>query len=124
MTLALILVSVGLAAAAQLTLKYGMTQVGFIRGAELSSPLGVLIKIFRHPAIWAGLMMFGLSAAAWLIVLSRTALSFAYPFASLTYVIILVFDWLVIKEPVFALRWVGVALIISGLIFVSRTGQA
>jgi drug/metabolite transporter (DMT)-like permease len=57
-------------------------------------------------------------------VLSRASLSFAYPFASLTYVLILLFDRFVLNEPISALRYGGVALIIAGLVLISRTHQA
>jgi drug/metabolite transporter (DMT)-like permease len=122
-TLALILLSVALAAMAQLTLKYGMARVGFIGGNDLRSPVGTLLKIFSEPIVWGGLALFATSAIFWMVALSRTSLSFAYPFAALTYVLILLFDWLVLREPVVALRWLGVAFIIVGLVFVSRTGE-
>jgi drug/metabolite transporter (DMT)-like permease len=118
----LILSSVALAALAQLTLKHGMNQVAANTG-ELKLHLASLRDVFTTPAVWGGLLLFGLSALVWLAVLSRTSLSFAYPFAALTYVLILLFDRLVLKEPVMPLRWLGVALIIGGLIFVSRTGE-
>jgi drug/metabolite transporter (DMT)-like permease len=57
----------------------------------------------------------------WLIVLSRASLSFAYPFASLTYVLILLFDRLVLHQPISGVRYVGVALIIGGILLISRT---
>lgn len=122
-TLALILVSVTLAAVAQLTLKYGMNKVVADQPLELTSPTGTLLRIFREPVVWGGLALFGISALFWMVALSRASLSFAYPFAALTYVLILVFDWLVLREPVVALRWAGVAFIIIGLVLVSRTGQ-
>jgi len=50
----------------------------------------------------------------------RAALSFAYPFAALTYVVIVLYDALR-NEPTGALRWGGVALIMAGIILVSRT---
>lgn len=119
----LILTSVGLAAVAQLLLKVGMNKVGIIGSADLQAPLATAVRVLRQPAILVGFLAFGLSAAIWLIVLSRTALSFAYPFASLTFVLILLFEWALLDEPVFALRWGGVAFIIMGLILVSRTGH-
>jgi drug/metabolite transporter (DMT)-like permease len=61
----------------------------------------------REPFVWGGLTLFGLSALVWLVLLSRASLSFAYPFAALTYVIILLVDHLVLDEPVPALRWDG-----------------
>lgn len=120
MLIGLILVSVTLAAVAQLTLKYGMNQVTERSGVVGLS--GTSIKaIAETPAVWAGLILFGLSAVVWLAVLSRASLSFAYPFAALTYILILVFDHFVLHEVVPPLRWAGVAFIAIGIFLVSRT---
>jgi multidrug transporter EmrE-like cation transporter len=123
MILALIVGSVALAAVGQLTLKYGMTRVGPIGGEEVRSPVATVLRVAREPAVWAGLGMFGISAIAWMVVLSRVPLSFAYPFAAITYVMILLFDHFVLKEPVAPLRWGGVACIVAGLFLISRTGN-
>jgi glycosyltransferase involved in cell wall biosynthesis/multidrug transporter EmrE-like cation transporter len=119
----LILISVALAALAQLTLKHGMNQVTHQGAIPLSlhDPGGLIKRVGLNVSVWAGLMTFVASAAVWLIVLSRTSLSFAYPFASLTYVLILVFDRMVLKEPISGVRYAGVALIIGGLLLISRT---
>jgi multidrug transporter EmrE-like cation transporter len=119
----LILVSVTLAAVAQLTLKHGMNVVtgNGTTPLSLSEPLATVKRIALTPSVWGGLMIFAVSAAVWLLVLSRVSLSFAYPFASLTYVMILVFDRFVLHQPISALRYAGVALIIAGLVLISRT---
>lgn len=122
MILGFILLSVALAAAAQLMLKFGMNRVGPIGKIALEEPFGTALRVVRQPAVWGGLALFGVSAVFWLIVLSRTSLSFAYPFAALSYVLILLFDLVVLSEPVPALRWGGVALIAGGLVLISRTG--
>jgi drug/metabolite transporter (DMT)-like permease len=119
-----ILTSVALAAVGQLVLKFGVDQVREHGGVVLREPVTTAIRVAKTPAVWAGLSLFALSAGIWIVVLSRTSLSFAYPFASLTYVLILLFDRFVLDEPVSALRYGGVALIISGLVLISRTGQA
>jgi drug/metabolite transporter (DMT)-like permease len=116
-----ILTSVALAAVGQLVLKYGVDQVQ--GGVALRQPVTTVLRVARTPAVWGGLALFALSAAMWIVVLSRTSLSFAYPFASLTYVLILLFDRFVLDEPVSPLRYGGVALIISGLVLISRTGE-
>lgn len=121
----LILISVALAAVAQLTLKHGMNQVtshGEVP-LDLGRPVGTLSRVIGNPSVWGGLATFVLSAAVWLVVLSKASLSFAYPFASLTYVLILVVDRLVLHEPISGLRYAGVALIIGGLLLISRTHQ-
>lgn len=119
-----ILLSVGLAAVAQLTLKHGMNQVTHYGADPLvfANVSGTVRRVITSWAVWGGLVLFGLSAVVWLVVLSKVSLSFAYPFASLTYVLILLFDRFALDQPVVGLRWIGVALIIAGIVLISRTG--
>lgn len=125
MLIALILFSVTLAAVAQLTLKHGMNLVNDeIAPARFSLTGPSLRVVIQQPYVWSGLLLFGLSALVWLMVLSRASLSFAYPFAALTYVLILLFDQFVLDESVPALRWAGVAFIAVGIILVSQTGHS
>jgi drug/metabolite transporter (DMT)-like permease len=117
-----ILISVCLAAVAQLTLKHGMNQVTAHGGPlDLAAPVATFRRVATNVSVVAGLMIFVVSAAAWLVVLSKVPLSFAYPFVSLTYVLILLFDRLALHQGVSGLRWAGVALIIMGIVLVSRT---
>lgn len=118
--IAMILLSVGLAAVAQLTLKSGMNQVTASAGEATLSAASVK-AIASNLIVWAGLILFGVSAIVWLFVLSRTSLSFAYPFASITYLLIVLVDRFVLEETVPPLRWAGVVLIMAGIILVART---
>jgi hypothetical protein len=107
----LILLSVALAATAQLTLKHGMNQVT-VEGKvplNLGQPVEMVRRIGLNASVWAGLVIFVLSAAVWLVVLSRASLSFAYRF--------------IMDQPISGLRYAGVALIIAGLLLISRTHQ-
>jgi drug/metabolite transporter (DMT)-like permease len=121
----LILLSVLIAALAQLTLKHGMTQVTRHGAAplELAVPVETLRRVVTNVSVLGGLSLFVVSAAIWLVVLSKVSLSFAYPFVSLTYVLILLFDRLVLHDRVSLTRWAGVALIVGGIILISRTHQ-
>jgi drug/metabolite transporter (DMT)-like permease len=122
MLIAMILLSVGLAAVAQLALKQGMNGVNDRLAPATFSLNGASLRaLVGQPYVWAGLALFGLSAVVWLVVLSRASLSFAYPFAALTYVLILLFDHFVLDDPVPGLRWGGVAFIAAGIFLVSRT---
>ena len=122
MLIAMILLSVTLAAVAQLTLKTGMNHVNDELAPATFSLSGRSLRVLvGQPFVWAGLFLFGVSALVWLVVLSRASLSFAYPFAALTYVSILLFDHFVLNEQVPALRWAGVACIALGIFLISRT---
>ncbi len=120
MLIGLILLSVALAATAQLTLKHGMNQVTEASGTATLSG-GSIRAIVTNVSVVGGLLIFGLSAVVWLMVLSRASLSFAYPFASLTYVLILLADKFVLHEEIPVLRWAGVFAIMTGIIMVAQT---
>jgi drug/metabolite transporter (DMT)-like permease len=122
MLIAMILVSVTLAAVAQLTLKHAMNEVNADLAPDRFALNGASLRAaLTTPAVYLGLGLFGLSAVVWLAVLSRASLSFAYPFAALTYVLIVLFDLFVLNETVPPLRWTGVAFIVFGIFLVSRT---
>lgn len=122
MLIVLILFSVTLAAVAQLALKHGMNLVNDELAPQTFSLNGSSLRVVvGQPFVWSGLFLFGLSALVWLVVLSKASLSFAYPFAALTYVLILLFDQFVLDETVPPLRWAGVAFIGVGIILVSQT---
>ena len=123
MLIGLILVSVALAAVAQLILKSGMNHVTRDGAIPLAfgDPIGTFRRIVVAPLVWAGLLTFVVSAAVWLLVLSRVPLSFAYPFAALGYVVIVLFSLLVLHEHVPPLRWAGVGLIVAGIVLVAQT---
>ena len=120
MLIALILCSVGLAALAQITLKAGMNEVRSSFGV-VGLGTDSLRAVVTTPTVWLGLVLFGLSAVVWLGVLSRVSLSFAYPFASLTYVVIVVVDRFVLGQSVPSARWIGVAAIVAGILVIART---
>jgi drug/metabolite transporter (DMT)-like permease len=122
MLIALILLSVALAAVAQLALKTGMNGVNTELAPATFGLDGRSLRVLvAQPYVWGGLVLFGVSALVWLVVLSRASLSFAYPFAALTYITILLFDQFVLDEQVPLLRWAGVAFIALGIVLVSRT---
>ena len=121
MLIALILASVLLAGLAQVTLKSGVNRVTGTAGGALQLNSASFKSLFSSSLVWAGLLLFGVSAIVWLFALSRASLSFAYPFAALGYVVIVLFSIFVLHEHVPPLRWAGVALIVTGIVLVAQT---
>lgn len=116
MILAILLVtSVSLAVAGQLTLKSAMEKVGRIGTAEVSAPIATVKKVASEPLLWVGLLLFGVSAVFWLVVLSHVPLSVAYPVVGLSYILIVGFSRFALHESVPALRWIGVLIVALGI---------
>ena len=120
MTIALILLSVTLAAIAQVTLKVGVNRVTDASGGELALDAESLKQIATTWLVWMGIGIFALSAVLWIFALSRASLSFAYPFAALGYVIIVTASIVFLDERVPLLGWVGVAFIVVGILLIAQ----
>jgi multidrug transporter EmrE-like cation transporter len=111
----LLVFAVSTAATGQLMLKHGM-QLASARAAKPGGSLAAAAA--TSPWIWLGLAVFGVSAIAWLAVLSRVPLSVAYPFNALGYLVILTASILILHERANLLTWLGSLLVVSGLIIV------
>jgi multidrug transporter EmrE-like cation transporter len=113
-----LLISVLLGVVGQLLLKAGASQVGPL-GLGPLQPLGVARRLVGTPLIWAGLGIYGAGTLFWLIALSRVELGYAYPFLSLSYVMIVACSWLLLGESVSRRRLLGVAAICCGVAVVA-----
>ena len=113
--MALLLFSVATAAAAQVMLKHGM----HIASSRATGTRGSLaVAAATSPWVLLGLIVFAVSAVAWLTVLSRVPLSVAYPFNAVGYLGILTASILVLHERANVWTWTGTLLVVSGLIVV------
>jgi multidrug transporter EmrE-like cation transporter len=111
----LVLFAVALAAVGQVMLKHGM-QVATSRASATRGSL--VISAATSPWVLIGLVVFAVSAAAWLAALSRVPLSVAYPFNALGYLGILTASILILHERANLLTWAGSLLVVTGLIIV------
>ncbi len=124
MSYVLILLSVGLAISGQLCLRAGMKPVqeetGMTTKELISKPVTFVQKVIFRPLVFLGLVLFVVSAIFWLVVLADIPLGIAYPFVSLTYIIVLLYDWKIDKSyAINVWNWVGVAAIVGGVLLVS-----
>lgn len=111
-----ILISVVFAIGGQLVLKAGMNRIG-------SSMLGAgfVRQLILSPMVIIGLLVYGIGVIFWLLALSNFELSYVYPFASLSYIGIIIGSVLLFKERINALRVIGIALIIAGVLITSQS---
>jgi multidrug transporter EmrE-like cation transporter len=116
--LAVMAASVVFAVGGQLTLKRAMEDVGTIRLDDVKRPLGTVGRVVGEPKVWLGLFLFGISAAFYLIVLSRIPLSVAYPLGGMQYLIVVGMSRFILHEEVPSLRWLGVAVVTLGILLI------
>ena len=110
--------SVCFAVGGQLTLKRAMEDVGAVRFIDVKRPVETIGRVVREPKVWLGLFLFGISAAFYLVVLSRIPLSVAYPLGGMQYLIVVGMSRFVLHENVPTLRWIGVAVVTLGVVLI------
>ena len=106
------------AAAGQVILKHGMT---LVTGSAKASNSSLIVKAITSPWVLLGLVVFAISAAAWLTTLSRVPLSIAYPFNALGYLAILTASAALLNERTNLWTWVGTSFVATGLLIVVCT---
>jgi len=115
-----ILISVLTSAVGQLMLKKGMTDLGEIT-LNIDHLIPTVWKIGTNPFVFWGLAIYLAGTVFWLAALSRVDLSYAYPFASLSYVIMLIASWMMFDEKITLSRIFGTVIIGVGVLFISRS---
>ena len=120
-SLLLIFFSISLAVSGQLLLKAGMNQIGPITGEDLRAGALTVTKVATNMQVISGLFLYFLSAAIWLVVLSRVDLSFAYPMLGSSYIGVLFASRSLFDEPVTAIRLGGAVLISLGVLLITRS---
>jgi multidrug transporter EmrE-like cation transporter len=119
-SVALLLFAVISAASGQVMLKHGM-QIASARAASSGSSL--ITSAATSPWVLIGLVVFAVSAVAWLGTLARIPLSVAYPFNALGYLVILTASIVILHERANVLTWLGSLLVVSGLVVVVLSQQ-
>lgn len=106
------LAQLGLKAATRVTGPLVVTDAGILRRG---------LELLAVPSLWYALCAYGLSVIVWLVGLSRVPVSQAYPLLSLGYVINIGLAWWLLGEVPNAQRVGGIAIIVVGVVLVSRS---
>jgi drug/metabolite transporter (DMT)-like permease len=120
-TIMLGLISIMLLSAGQTALKYGLNEIG---GVSLSDGFVGFFKLLHTPWVIVGFVLYSVSAILWLDVLSKLDFSLAFPMVALTYVFTLLIGRFFFGETVGWERILGVALILTGVFFLIRSGNS
>lgn len=121
-TISLLVLAVGLVTVGQLLLKSGMTKIGEISSISTGHVVNLIRGVTTTWQTLLGILCFGGSSLVWLVVLSRLPLSTAYPFIALSYLIILMFSTVVLRERPPIVSWLGASSIMLGIVLVGVGG--
>lgn len=75
------------------------------------------------PSFYLALALYGIATVLWIYVLSRVPLTEAYPWIAVATVVVPLIGWLFYGEQVTPFFWVGIALIVAGLLLTQLGAQ-
>jgi len=105
---------------AQLIMKRGLIYTT-IDSVNLAGIAEFVIRNASSILLWMGLLLYTLNFFIWIIILYKVDLSIAMPVGSISYVLVPVAAMVFLHEHVGLLRWLGIAFIMLGVHFVSRS---
>jgi multidrug transporter EmrE-like cation transporter len=113
--------AVVLSATAQILLKAGVSTEGVQAALATGSKLGKAAALASSPLVFVGLVVYGLSAALWLLVLARVDVTYAYPFVGLGFLLTMMFGVWFLGETLTPLRLIGTCLVALGVVLIAQT---
>jgi multidrug transporter EmrE-like cation transporter len=107
------------AVTSQLLFKKGVSLFVFNK-FSLNEILLLIKYIFSNWFLLGGIFFYGISFLLWIIVLSKTKLSFAYPITSINFILVVIASYYLFGEKLILFQYLGIVLIILGVFFLSK----
>jgi multidrug transporter EmrE-like cation transporter len=120
-TWVLILTGVALNAAAQLLLKVATRPLAHFSAFNVDTLNSSVVILFKSLPFWGGMVCYAASVCVWVAALSKAPVSTAYPMLSLGYVVVAAVSVAWLGESLTPAKVLGIALICSGVVLVSRS---
>ena len=114
-----IILTVGLTVYGQLILKWQVNKIGLLP-ESFADKLQFLGRLCINPWVISVFAAAFIAALSWMLALTKFQLSYAYPFISLTFVLVLILSAVFFHEQVTWPKAVGMIFIITGLIIGSQ----
>lgn len=113
--LCIFIVSIG-----QILLKCGTNLTPIDIFALNNETISILLKNYY---IISGIIVYFASFILWLYVLSQVQLSYAYPFVSLSYPLVIIMSWALLGEHIDSHVWIGTFFICLGVSLIGYSGN-
>lgn len=117
---AFIVATVAFSVFGQLILKWRMDQLGPLPSG-FGGGLRHLLVLLVDPAVASSFIAAFIASLAWMAALTRFELSYAYPFTSLNFVLVLLLGTWLLGEGLSLHKVVGVGLIVLGTLVASNS---
>ncbi len=100
----------------QLLIKWRMSMPAKALPAGIFDKVTHLFQVFLDPWVIMGFGSAFVASLAWMAAMTKFEISFAYPFMSLSFVLVLFFSGVFFGEPISIGKVLGLVIIVFGLV--------
>jgi uncharacterized membrane protein len=116
-----ILLSIALGVVSQLIVKWKMSSVSLDAAETFIGKMMIAVYMLLDPFIILSIILTFLAGLIWMMAMTKVELSYAYPFTSLGFVLILFFSAYFFQENITNEKIIGSLLIMIGIIITGRS---
>ncbi|OQX60386.1 MAG: hypothetical protein B5M52_00220 [Helicobacteraceae bacterium 4484_230] len=104
----------------QIILKWRINDAGILPDLFYDK-IVFLVKLLFDPWIFSGFLAAFIASFFWMAAMTKFDISYAYPFMSAAFVLVLILSVFLFQEPVSWQKIIGLLLIVSGIVITSRS---
>lgn len=103
----------------QLIMRWQVTAAGELP-ADSIAKVQFIGRLLLNPWVMSGIVATFLAGVSWMMAMTRFEISYAYPFVSLNYFLVLTASVLLFNESLTPSKILGTVLIVAGIVVISR----
>lgn len=100
-------------------MRWRVTEAGVLP-SDLTGKVHFVINLLLNPWVISGIVATFLSGVSWLLAMTKFEISYAYPFVSLNYILVMAAGFLLFQESLSVTKLAGSALVILGIVIISK----
>lgn len=77
------------------------------------------LRLMRNKWVIAGILVYVLEMATWIVLLSHIPLSIAFPLTGFQKIFIVMFSFFYLKEKIKKVEWLGIGITVAGIVVIS-----
>lgn len=103
----------------QLIMRWQVTLAGPLP-VDAPAKIGYIFNVLLNPWVLSGIFATFLAGVSWMLAMTKFEISYAYPFVSLNYILVLLAGFFLFNEALGATKLLGSALVIIGIIVIAK----
>ena len=103
----------------QLIMRWQVTKAGALP-PDYSGKIQFVLLLLLNPWVMTGIVATFLAGVSWMLAMTRFEVSYAFPFVSLTYILVLLSSIYLFNESFTLTKFTGTLIVTLGIIIIAR----